>query len=306
MKLSFSITWLLAYFSIALCNYTLLEPGDVPPLEDYNELDCPYKRRDKVVHPRAWGCDTPGYYNVTLKPDHTVQGHFRIIGKNLSPHLLRQYEHGYVAHLKNQTDVELVRRDTGLLRLESAMMVEVMPLNMTFPRGPFAFVEKGFVEEPWDVFHPNWPAWPNEEIRRQLAPSTPTRLPEGKLQPIRPLTDREMNSPWAYPQENEYEIGLQPGHTLDDHFSIIERRFPDERITRREKEDPEYLQTAGYTILLEGDDAMQDLDAIRSDSGVAYVSQVVYWNAVCGLNGDMPHLPKEEARKLCAEGKLPM
>jgi hypothetical protein len=185
------------------------------------------------------------------------------------------------------------------------MLVEVMPLNMTFPLEPFASVGKEFMEEPWDEFHPNWPAWPNEEIRRQLAPSTPTRLPEGKLQPIRPLTDRETNSPWAYPQENEYEIGLQPGRTLDDHFSIIERRLPDERITNRQKEDPEYLQTAGYTILLEGDDAMRDLDAIRSDSGVAYVGQVVYWNAVCGLNGDMPHLPKEEARKLCAEGKLP-
>ncbi|KAG9659711.1 hypothetical protein KCU95_g8681, partial [Aureobasidium melanogenum] len=284
----------------------VMTTANVPPLEDYDELDCPYKRWSEVVHPRAWGCDTPGYYNVTLKPDHTVQGHFKILGKDLTPHLLRQYEHGYVAHLENNSDVELIRRDTGFLRLESAMMVEVMPLNMTFPRGPFAFVEKGFVEEPWDEFHPNWPAWPNEEIRRQLAPSTPTRLPEGTLQPIRPLTDREMNSPWAYPQENEYEIGLQPGHTLEDHFSIIERRFPDERLTHRRKEDPEYLETAGYTILLEGDDAMRDLDAIRSDSGVAYVGQVVYWNAVCGLNGDMPHMSKEEARKLCAEGKLPM
>lgn len=49
---------------------------------------------------------------------------------------------------------------------------------------------------------------------------------------------------------------------------------------------------------------MRDLDATRSDSGVAYVDQVVYWDAVCGLNGDMPHLTKEEARELCAEGKL--
>lgn len=50
MKLSFRILWLLAYFSIALCNnYTLLEPQDVPPLEDYDELDCPYKRWSKVV-----------------------------------------------------------------------------------------------------------------------------------------------------------------------------------------------------------------------------------------------------------------
>jgi hypothetical protein len=49
MKLSFSILWLLAYFSIALCNYTLLEPEDVPPLEDYDELDCSYKRWSKAV-----------------------------------------------------------------------------------------------------------------------------------------------------------------------------------------------------------------------------------------------------------------
>lgn len=124
------------------------------------------------------------------------------------------------------------------------------------------------------------------------------------MQPIEPLIDRELNSLWAYPQEDACEIRLQPGHTLDDHFSIIGRKFPDNCTTRRQREDPEYLQTAGYTILLDGDGAMRDLDAIKSDSGVACVGQVVYWNAVCGLNGDMPHLTKEEARKLCAEGKL--
>lgn len=49
MKLSFSILWLLAYFSIALCNYTLVEPEDVPTLEGYDELDCPYRHWSKVV-----------------------------------------------------------------------------------------------------------------------------------------------------------------------------------------------------------------------------------------------------------------
>lgn len=232
---------------------------------------------------------------------------FQSYRKDLGPQLLRQYEHGYVAHLENHTVVELIQRDTGLLRLGGAMLVEVMPLNMTFPLERFTLVGKEFIEEPWDETHPDWPAWPTEETRRQLAPSTPTRLPEGKLQPIRPLTGREMNSPWADPQDNEYEIGLQPGHTLDDHFSIIGRHISSERVSRRQREDPEYRQTAGYTVMLpEGEEGMRDLDAIRSDSGVAYVGQVVCWNAVCGLNGDMPHLPKEEARKLCAEGKLPM
>lgn len=107
------------------------------------------------------------------------------------------------------------------------MLVEVMPLNMTFPLKPLNSVAQEFVEEPWDEFHPNWPAWPNEEIRRQLAPSTHTHLPEGTLQPIEPSIGRELNSLWAYPQEDAYEIRLQPGQTLDDHFSIIGRKVPD-------------------------------------------------------------------------------
>lgn len=307
MKLSFKALWLLGYCSAALCNYTLLEPEDVQPIKHSDDLPCPY---DKYVdHPRSLGCDTD-HYNVTLKPDHTVQEHFDLIGKDLSPHLIRRYDHGYIADLKNQTDVELIQRDTGLLRFEGAILVEVMPQNLSVPT-PMLYIfdsdlDRELILEPWDEFHPNWPAWPNEEIRRQLAPSTPTRLPEGEMQPIRPLTDREMNSPWAYPQENEFEIGLQPGHTLDGHFAIIGREIPSERVSRRQREDPEYRQTAGYTVmLLEGEEGMRDLDAIRSDSGVAYVGQVVYWNAICGLNGDMPHLPKEEARRLCAEGELP-
>lgn len=79
-----------------------------------------------------------------------MQEHFKIIGRDLNPHLLRQYKHGYVAHLENNTDVELIRRDTGLLRLESAMLVEVMPLNMTFPLESLTPVGREFVEEPWD------------------------------------------------------------------------------------------------------------------------------------------------------------
>lgn len=173
-----------------------------------------------------------------------MQEHFDLIGKDLSPHLIRRYDHGYIADLKNQTDVELIQRDTGLLRFEGAILVEVMPQNLSVPT-PMLYIfdsdlDRELILEPWDEFHPNWPAWPNEEIRRQLAPSTPTRLPEGEMQPIRPLTDREMNSPWAYPQENEFEIGLQPGHTLDGHFAIIGREIPSERVSRRQREDPEY------------------------------------------------------------------
>lgn len=176
------------------------------------------------------------------------------------------------------------------------MLVQVMPLSLSLPIESVEFVRREFIEEPWDEFHPNWPAWPNEEIRKQLSPNTPVKLAEGMLRPLEPLTDEEKTSQWAFPQENEFEVSLQAGHGLDGHFGIIGRWFSDERVKRVQREDPEYFQTAGYTILLEEGDVMRDLNAIRTDSKVRFVHQAVAWQAVQNENSD--EISMEEAGKL--------
>jgi hypothetical protein len=64
----------------------------------------------------------PDEYEVNLKSKYTIPEHFHTMGKNLSHHLKRRWDdpyldhpnYAYIIHLTDQSDLELIRRDSGV------------------------------------------------------------------------------------------------------------------------------------------------------------------------------------------------
>ncbi|CAD0090235.1 unnamed protein product [Aureobasidium mustum] len=100
-----------------------------------------------------------------------------------------------------------------------------------------------------------------------------TLLPPPEMHPIEPA-----NLDWhmeVYTPLDTYEIHLQPGYTIAEHFTTIGKDLSPH--IKRRWDDPEDFEDVSFTIYLPD---QADLDLIRRDSGVGLVAQFAEYQAV--------------------------
>jgi hypothetical protein len=184
----------------------------------------------------------PDEYEVNLRSGYTITEHLHVIGKNLSHRIKRRWDdpyldspnYAYIVHLTDQSDLELIRRDSGVGHIKQNALVSCEDCLFD-----------------WSHKDPSDPQRIAQEARQNwhlTKPVLPAKTEPGFV--VR-------KSP------HEYDVRLRHGWTVEDYLLKLGRNWLERSRARQNSESSWKWTQASFIIYLE---EQADIDILRASA----------------------------------------
>lgn len=260
----------------------LLSSNTLLPYDAMLPLHTPVISDRLTIWGRPYQEIAPREYEIYLQPDYTLQEHFATIGKQFqSPHIHHVGDHfadpdifdqdRYMLRDAEEADVDLIRRDP---RVEYVGLVAIhRPID-------------NVVEPPaelWAAFEARREGEALEQESIYKEANRRDKLPYDAMLPLHTPALSDKLTIWGEPfmsiEPGEFEIYLQPGYTLEEHFETIGKRFERPQICciGDHIADPDMFDQTYYRLR---NTDMADVDLIRRDPRVQWVGLAAYGRGI--------------------------